>query len=79
MSGLAQFQVRPESTYIFGRAASQGGRFTGGNYQMYINNLGNLIQTVLKSFSLKFMSIPCLFMKFGKPSFSMVSVRCTFV
>ncbi len=44
MTGLSQFQIRPGSTYIFGRAASQGGRFTGGSYQMYVNDLGNLIR-----------------------------------
>ncbi len=44
MTGISQFQIRPGATYIFGRAASQGGRFTGGSYQMYVNDLGNLIR-----------------------------------
>ena len=44
MTGLTQFQIRPGSNYIFGRAASQGGEFTGGSYQMYVNSLENLIR-----------------------------------
>src|SRR5690606_17986247 len=44
MSGVSQFQIAPGSTYIFGRAASQGGIYRGGSYQMYINNLNNLIK-----------------------------------
>lgn len=44
MSGISQFQIAPGSTYIFGRAASQGGIYSGGSYQMYINNLSNLIK-----------------------------------
>jgi hypothetical protein len=44
MSGFKQFQIAPSSTYIFGRAASQGGIYTGGSYQMYINDLKNLIK-----------------------------------
>ncbi|QEH44079.1 RHS repeat-associated core domain-containing protein [Chitinophaga sp. XS-30] len=44
MSGISQFQIAPGSTYIFGRAASQGGIYGGGSYQMYINNLNNLIK-----------------------------------
>jgi len=43
MSGLRQFQIRPGSTYIYGRASSQGGIYSGGSYQMYLNNLDNLI------------------------------------
>ncbi|WP_316810334.1 DUF6443 domain-containing protein [Pedobacter heparinus] len=42
MSGISQFQVKPGSVYIYGRAASQGGIYTGGNYQMYIPHLKNL-------------------------------------
>jgi hypothetical protein len=44
MSGISQFQIEPGSTYIFGRAASQGGIYSGGSYQIYINNLNNLIK-----------------------------------
>ncbi|WP_157493018.1 RHS repeat domain-containing protein [Dyadobacter tibetensis] len=44
MSGISQFQIAPGSTYIYGRAASQGGIYTGGSYQMYVPNLGNLIK-----------------------------------
>ena len=44
MSGISQFQIAPGSTYIFGRAASQGGIFSGGSYQIYINSLNNLIK-----------------------------------
>jgi len=44
MTGLSQFQIAPNSTYIFGRASSQGGIYHGGSYQMYINNLDNLIK-----------------------------------
>lgn len=44
MSRISQFQLAPGSTYIFGRAASQGGIYSGGSYQMYINNLNNLIK-----------------------------------
>ncbi len=44
MLGIKQFQVSPGATYIFGRAASQGGIYTGGSYQMYINDLSNLIK-----------------------------------
>lgn len=29
MSGISQFQIEPGTTYIFGRAASQGGRYRG--------------------------------------------------
>jgi RHS repeat-associated protein len=42
MIGVSQFQVAPGTTYIYGRAASQGGSYTGGSYQMYINNVINL-------------------------------------
>jgi RHS repeat-associated protein len=44
MSGISQFQIVPGSTYIFGRAASQGGIFNGGSYQIYINSLNNIIK-----------------------------------
>jgi RHS repeat-associated protein len=44
MSGISQFQIAPGSTYIFGRAASQGGIYSGGSYQMYINSLNDLIK-----------------------------------
>jgi RHS repeat-associated protein len=44
MTGLAQFKIRTGSIYLYGRAASQGRRFFGGSYQMYINNLDDLIQ-----------------------------------
>ena len=42
MSRISQFKLRPGTTFLYGRAASQGGRFTGGNYQMYVRNLKNL-------------------------------------
>ena len=44
MTRISQFQVRPGSKYIFGRAAPQGGRFTGGSPQIYVNNVDNLIK-----------------------------------
>lgn len=42
MTGISQFQVAPGTPYIFGRAASQSANYTGGSFQMYINNLNNL-------------------------------------
>ncbi|WP_257666484.1 DUF6443 domain-containing protein [Parapedobacter tibetensis] len=42
MTGVSQFQVMPGSRYISGRTAAQGGIYSGGNYQMYINDLRNL-------------------------------------
>lgn len=44
MAGIAQFQVAQGSTYILGRASSQGGVYIGGSKQMYINNLKDLIR-----------------------------------
>jgi len=46
MTKIAQHQIRPGSSVILGRAGSQvqmGSRFKGGNYQMYVNDLSNLI------------------------------------
>ena len=43
MTSFKQWQIAPGSQYVFGRTASQGGRFTGGNYQMYVNDLSNLM------------------------------------
>ncbi|NOU62359.1 RHS repeat-associated core domain-containing protein [Marinifilum caeruleilacunae] len=43
MTGLKQFKIRTNTTYIYGRAAPQGGIYTGGSYQMYIHNLKDLI------------------------------------
>ncbi|APD07045.1 hypothetical protein UJ101_01529 [Flavobacteriaceae bacterium UJ101] len=43
ISGLIQFQIRPGTKYIYGRAASQGGVYRGGSNQMYINNINNLM------------------------------------
>lgn len=42
MSGIAQFQVKPGSTYIYGRAGSQGGTYKGGSFQLVVPNLNNL-------------------------------------
>lgn len=42
MTGISQFQVVPGTQYIFGRAASQGGIYSGGSYQMYVNDLKKL-------------------------------------
>lgn len=44
MSGISQFQIKPGSIYIFGRASSQGTMYSGGSFQMYINNLSNLLK-----------------------------------
>lgn len=44
MTGISQFQITSGTPYIFGRAASQGGIYTGGNYQMFINDITNLIR-----------------------------------
>ncbi|ROH96694.1 hypothetical protein [Chryseobacterium daecheongense] len=42
MSGFTQFKIAPGTPYVFGRAASQGGIYTGGSLQMYINDVKNL-------------------------------------
>ncbi len=44
MEKISQFQVAPGTQYIYGRAASQGGVYSGGNFQMYINDVTNLIK-----------------------------------
>ncbi|RRQ46496.1 hypothetical protein DTW91_04775 [Chryseobacterium sp. SC28] len=44
MTGIKQFQIAPGTPYIFGRAASQGGIYTGGSYQMFITNTNFLIK-----------------------------------
>ena len=42
MAGISQFQISEGSSYIFGRAVSQGGIYTGGSYQMFVNSLKDL-------------------------------------
>jgi len=43
MTKLTQFQIRPGSPYIFGRAAAQG-NIGGGANQIFVPNLSNLIK-----------------------------------
>jgi len=44
MTNFTQWQIKEGSTYFMGRAASQGGRFTGGAWQMFIYDTKNLIR-----------------------------------
>ena len=47
MTGIQQFQVRPETTMIIGNAAVQmeyGSQYVGGANQWYINSLEDLIK-----------------------------------
>jgi hypothetical protein len=43
MTNFMQFQIRPGSPYIFGRAAAQE-NLGGGAYQMFVPNLNNLLK-----------------------------------